>query len=206
MNDLQRTSEWYHDRCGCLTASAVSALYDMKRDGSPKQAYFDLLDRLIAERVTGDVLPNFTSAAMQWGIDHEDEARVTYEAETGACTDLVGFVKHPDIEWLGASPDGLVDDDGLVEIKCPNTVTHLKRIRAGVVPEEYKPQMLLQLVVTGRKWCDFVDYDPRCRGPYAHLSFWTIRYTPTDEEREDMIKRCKDFLGEVQTRMDDLLA
>lgn len=206
MNDLQRTSEWYQDRCGCLTASAVSALYDMKRDGSPKQAYYDLIDRLIAERVTGDVLPNFTSAAMQWGIDHEDEARIAYEAETGACTDLVGFIKHPDIDWLGASPDGLVDDDGLVEIKCPNTITHLKRVRAGDVPEEYKPQMLLQLVVTGRKWCDFVDYDPRCRGQYARLSFWTIRYTPTDEEREDMIKRCKDFLGEVQSRMNSLLA
>lgn len=205
MNELQRTADWYRDRCGCLTASAVSVLFDMKRDGKPKQAYFDLVDRLIAERITNEVQGNFTNAAMQWGIDHEDEARVAYEVQTGAFVDLVGFVRHPDIEWLGASPDGLVDDDGLLEIKCPNTTTHLRRIKEGVVPPEYRPQMLLQLLVTGRRWCDFVDYDPRCKGRFAHLAFWKIRYEPTQEELDDMRAKCIDFLNVVDEELASLI-
>lgn len=206
-NPLQRTAEWLRDRTGCLTASRFADVMARKRDGSPTKAYYDLIDTLIAERVTGDSIGIGTTAAMQWGIDHEDEARAEYEAQTGSFVDLCGFIPHPTVDWLGASPDGLVGSDGLVEIKCPfSTVVHLRRIAAKVVPEEYRPQMLLQLICTGRKWCDFVDFDPRLiGGPYERLAFWTIRFEPTEEEREKALALAKDFLAEVDRKMTDLI-
>lgn len=205
-NPLQRTPEWLHQRAGCLTASrAAAVLCRSKRTGEPLQAYYDLQDHIIAERITGDSIGIGTTAAMQWGIDHEDDARTAYEAHTGEVVDLAGFILHPSIHWLGASPDGLVGDDGLVEIKCPNTVTHLKRIGARVVPEEYKPQMLVQLLCTGRKWCDFVDYDPRLQGPYERHRLFVVRYEPTAEELDDAMQKCVNFLKEVEDEMQALL-
>lgn len=205
-NPLQRTPEWLHQRAGCLTASrAAAVLTRSKRTGEPLQAYYDLIDQLVAERITGDSIGTGTTIAMQWGIDHEDDARAAYEARTGEVVDLAGFILHPSIPWLGASPDGLVGDDGLVEIKCPNTVTHLKRIATGVVPDEYKPQMLVQLLCTGRKWVDFVDYDPRLGAPWERHRFWTIRYTPTAQELEDAEAKCRAFLDEVEAKMQDML-
>lgn len=206
-NPLQRTAEWFSDRTGCLTASRFAAVLKRKRDGTPTQAYFDLLDTVVAERITGNCIGIGDAPALAWGRDHEDEARERYEVETGEVVDLVGFIPHPEIKWLGASPDGLVDDDGLLEIKCPfSTVVHLKRIRAGVVPPEYVPQMLLQCICTGRKWVDFVDYDPRLIGtPYEHLAFWTVRYTPTEEEKAAAIEAAKTFLADVDQAMKDLL-
>lgn len=205
-NPLQRTAAWMQDRCGCLTASRFAAVYaTSKRDGKPLKAYTDLIDELVSERVTGEPCPHFKSAAMQWGIDHEGEAREAYEVETGELVDLVGFVPHPTIAWLGASPDGLVGRDGLLEIKCPDTTTHLRRIRAGIVPEEYRPQMLLQCLCTGRKWVDFVDYDPRLKGEYEPLRLWRIRYTPTKEEKADAIERAQAFLAQVDEELRKLL-
>lgn len=206
-NPLQRTPEWLHQRAGCLTASrAAAVLKRSARTGQPLQAYYDLQDTLIAERIIGDTIGIGTTPAMQWGIDHEDEARAVYEARTGELVDLAGFIPHPSIEWFGASPDGLVGDDGLIEIKCPNTTTHLRRIAAGVVPEEYKPQMLVQLLCTGRKWVDFVDYDPRLPDAYARFRFWTIRYTPTDDELDAAEALCIKFLAEVQNEYDKLVS
>ena len=206
-NPLQRTAEWFRDRTGCLTASRFADVLARKRDGTPTKAYFDLIDTIVAERITGDSIGIGDAPALVWGRDHEAEARETYEAETGRFVDLVGFIPHPDIPYLGASPDGLVDDDGLVEIKCPfSTVVHLKRIRAGVVPPEYVPQMLLQCICTGRKWVDFVDYDPRLIGtPYEHLAFWTVGYTPTEEEKAAALEAAKTFLDDVDQAMKDLL-
>lgn len=205
-NPLQRTGAWLQQRAGCLTASRAAAVLERsKRDGKPLKAYYDLKEQLIAERATGQCIGIGTTAAMQWGIDHEADARAAYEAQTCACVDLVGFIPHPSIPWLGASPDGLVGDDGLVEIKCPNTLTHLKRVGARVVPEEYKPQMLVQLLCTGRKWCDFVDYDPRLVAPWERHRFWTIRYTPTETELEAAETACRKFLAEVEAKMQDML-
>lgn len=206
-NPLQRTAEWFSDRTGCLTASRFAAVLKRKRDGTPTQAYFDLLDTVVAERITGNCIGIGDAPALAWGRDHEDEARERYEVETGEVVDLVGFIPHPEIKWLGASPDGLVDDDGLLEIKCPfSTVVHLKRIRAGVPPPEYVPQMLMQCICTGRKWVDFVDYDPRLLGTeYERLAFWTVRYTPTEEEKAAAIEAAKTFLADVDQAMKDLL-
>ena len=206
-NPLQRTADWFRDRTGCLTASRFADVLARKRDGTPTKAYFDLIDTIVAERITGDSIGIGDAPALVWGRDHEAEARETYEAETGRFVDLVGFIPHPDIPYLGASPDGLVDDDGLVEIKCPfSTVVHLRRIRAGDVPPEYVPQMLMQCICTGRSWVDFVDYDPRLIGtPYEHLAFCTVRYTPTEEEKAAAIDAAKAFLADVDQAMKDLL-
>ncbi len=205
-NPLQSSAKWLADRCGYLTASRFAdALAISKRDGKPLKARLDLVDTLIAERVTGDTIGIGQTPAMAWGAENEEFARDAYEAETGHMVTLSGFVPHPEIAWLGASPDGLVGTDGLIEIKCPNTTTHLRRVRAGVVPEEYKPQMLLQLLCTGRAWCDFVDYDPRLDDRFEHLRLFVVRYKPTQAERDEALEAAKAFLDEVEKEMQALL-
>ena len=203
---LQQTREWFQSRVGCLTASqAKDVLARSKTNGKPLKGYYDLMEKLITERLTGEPVSFGMTPAMQWGVDHEDEARTRYEDETGELVDLVGFIPHPSIEMFGASPDGFVGEDGLLEIKCPNTVTQIRRVKAGVVPEEYKAQMQVQLLCTGRKWVDFVSYDPRIQGEYERFQFWTIRYEPTEEELKDTERKCVEFLEEVEAEMAKLL-
>lgn len=199
MNTLQRTPEWLAARRGCLTASRAADILP-GRGGKYKESRRTLMLQLIAERISGRVKETGISAAMQWGIDHEDEAREAYEVETGNLVDLVGFILHPDVQNLGASPDGLVGEDGLIEIKCPETETHVAYILDGVPPAKYVPQMLQQLIVTGRKWCDFVSYDPRAKGHELFIA----RYTPTDEERQAMLQEEKTFLAETNAAMERL--
>lgn len=205
-NPLQQNAQWFKDRIGCLTASqAYDVLARSKTTGKPLKGYFDLIDKLVAERLTGEAIGVGTTPAMQWGIDHEEEARNAYEVATGNLVDLVGFVPHSEVKWLGASPDGLVGDDGLIEIKNPNTTTHIRRIKEGVVPEEYKAQMLVQVLCTGRKWVDYVDYDPRLKDEYKHLRLWIIRYEPTQDELDDALSKCKEFLEKVQETLEKLI-
>ena len=196
-NPYQQTSEWFEARCGCLTASRAKAVIARKKNGEPYAEYYTALEQIVGERLTGVVSSTGTTAAMQWGIDHEEEAREQYVIETGRDVALTGFVKHPSVRWLGASPDGLVGDDGLIEIKCPTTLTHLKRVASGAVPEEYKPQMLVQLLCTGRKWVDFVDYDPRLSADWERARFFCVRYEPTQEELADALAKCQEFLTVV---------
>lgn len=199
-NPYQRTAEWFEARTGCLTASAVADILKSKKTGKYNKSRESLMNTIIAERVSGNARDNFTSAAMQWGIDHEDDARTAYEVHTGNLVELTGFIPHPEVKYLGASPDGLIDDDGILEIKCPNPATHISYLRGGVVPEEYRPQVLLQLVVTGRKWCDFVSYDPRAK----ELAFFCVRWTPTQEERDALLEECKKFLEETEKVLNEL--
>ena len=206
-NPYQRTAEWFEARTGCLTASSVADIMPTVKElksGEIKKTYREarekLMNIIIAERVSGIARDNYTSAAMQWGIDHEDDARTAYEVHTGNLVELTGFIPHPEVKYLGASPDGLIDDDGVLEIKCPNPATHISYLRGGVVPEEYRPQVLLQLVVTGRKWCDFVSYDPRAK----ELAFFCVRWTPTQEEREALLVECKKFLEETEKVFNEL--
>lgn len=197
MSDLQRTPEWYRERCGCLTGSRVAdALAVSKRDGKPLKARQDLLLEILAERLTGEVQPHITTAAMQWGIDHEDEAREAYELASGEVVEETGFVRHPLIDRFGASPDGLVGDDGLVEIKCPGTATHVYRLMTpGAAIEAYRPQLLAQLACTGRSWVDMVDYDPRIQEPALRLR--TERFTPGEGEMEAFLAGVQAFLEDV---------
>ena len=156
----QGTPEWHAARCGKVTASRVADVIAKTKTGyGASRANY--MAELIAERLTGAQADRFTNGAMQWGTEKEPEARAYYEFVTDRAVELVGFVEHPNLNMCGASPDGLVGDDGLVEIKCPNTATHIDTLLGQAVPTKYVTQMQWQMACTGRQWCDFVSYDPR---------------------------------------------
>lgn len=157
---IQGSPEWHAIRCGKVTASRVADVIAKTKTGwGASRANY--MAELIAERLTGEPAERFTNAAMAWGTEKEPDARAAYEFFRDATVSKIAFVEHPAIAMSGASPDGLVGADGLVEIKCPNTATHLDTLLTQAVPAKYITQMLWQMACTGRKWCDFVSYDPR---------------------------------------------
>jgi putative phage-type endonuclease len=161
VNDIiQGSPEWFAIRCGKVTASRVADVIAKTKTG-PSASRANYAAQLIAERLTGVVAESFSNAAMQHGTDTEPAARSAYEFYRNVDVTEIGFVPHPSIADAGASPDGLVDADGLVEIKCPNTATHIETLLGGSVPGKYITQMQWQMACTGRDWCDFVSYDPR---------------------------------------------
>lgn len=157
---IQGSDEWKALRCGKVTASRVADIIATTKSG-PAASRANYMAELIAERLTGTTADGFTNGAMQWGTEHEPDARIAYEFMRDVEVQQVGFVEHPTILMSGASPDGLVLDDGLIEIKCPNTATHLETLLSGSVPGRYNTQMQWQMICTDRQWCDFVSYDPR---------------------------------------------
>ena len=198
-DDLQRTDDWYTVRLGKVTASRVGDVIAKTRTGwsSARQSY---MDQLIAERVTGQRARAFVSPAMQWGTDNEADALNAYAFYRDEPRP-VGFVHHPEIEWTGASPDALIGDAGLVEIKCPDTTTHLNTILSDAVPEKHLPQIMWQLACTGRQWCDFVSFDPRCPEPMRVF----IRRVARDEARiSEIAEAVRQFLSELDARMGKL--
>lgn len=157
---VQGTPEWFAARAGKVTASRVADVIAKTKSGySTSRANY--LAELLCERLTGVCEPGFTSAPMQWGKDQEPFARQAYEFRKGVEVYEVGFIDHPEVAMSGASPDGYVGDDGLIEIKCPNTATHLDTLLNGGVAGKYVTQIQWQLACTGRAWCDFVSFDPR---------------------------------------------
>lgn len=202
---LQQTSQWFEARCGCLTGSRAAAVLLRRKDGKPTAAYDDLIDTLVCERVTNEPVGIGNPPSIQWGKDHEDEAREAYEIATGEFVDLVGFIRHPTIGFFGASPDGLVGDDGLLEIKCPySTKIHLQRFVSNEVPAEYVPQMMVQLLCTGRKWVDFVSFDPRLSGSWSGARLFIKRFEPTPEQLANAEKECVFFLEKVDAQLKEL--
>jgi putative phage-type endonuclease len=157
---IQRSPEWYAMRLGKVTGSRIADLTARTKTGwGASRANY--MAELLIEHLTGEPAPSFVSPAMQWGMDQEPEARAAYEWRADCTIEQVGFVHHPRIVMSGCSPDGLVGNDGLVEIKCPNTATHITTLLHGSVPEAYTKQMQWQMACTGRAWCDWVSYDPR---------------------------------------------
>ena len=199
-NKLQGNGAWFNARTGKLTASRMKNAMKYLKGGADSADRRDLKIEILCERLTGDIVDKFVNQAMQWGIDKEPEAKEQYELKTGRLIKDVGFVDHPKIEFCGASPDGLVDE-GLIEIKCPTTATHLNWILAGVVPDDHKPQMCLQALCTGRPWVDFVSYDPRM--PEANRLF-VRRYTPSTEELAGVEAEAVKFLQEVEEMFEQL--
>jgi len=167
---VQGTPEWLAARAGRVTASMISNVL-MK----PETAGFrDYQAQLVAEILTGKPQgSDYTNIHMQFGSETEPLARSAYEAETGFSVDEVGLCIHPTIERAGASPDGLVGNSGLVEIKCPKVATHLAYLIAGVVPAGYKNQMMWQMACTGLDWCDFVSFRPDLP---EHLQLFVVRF------------------------------
>ncbi len=160
-NTEQETREWMAQRAGAFTASRSKDLMARTKTG-PGASRGSLLTLLAVERLTGECVSTYQNAAMQRGIDMEGEARDAYSFVQGVAVDEVGFVPHPTVPRCGASPDGTVGDDGLVEIKCPsNMEKHLDALRTGAHAMEYQWQLQHQLYVTGRQWVDAASYDPR---------------------------------------------
>ena len=189
----QRTDEWYAARLGKVTASRLSdVLATIKTGEAAARANYRI--ELVAERLTGKSTPSFTSAAMQWGVDCEPMARSAYETATGLIVTEVGFGDHPTIAMTGASPDGLVGDDGLIEIKCPDPKTHIETLTSKQVPEKYIPQMQWQMACTGRAWVDFVSFDPRLP---EHLMLEIIRVDRDQSLIDKYSEAVNRFLADV---------
>jgi putative phage-type endonuclease len=189
----QGTLEWFAARCGKATASRIADIIAKTKSG-PAASRKNYAAELVAERLTGKVAESFQSAAMRHGTETEPEARAAYAFYRDVEIEQVGFVDHPSIPMAGASPDGLVDDDGLVEIKCPNTATHIETIFTGKIDTKYVHQMDWQMACTGRLWCDFVSFDPRL--PEA-MAIWISRVERNDERIGFLEREVEIFLDEV---------
>ena len=196
----QGTPEWQALRTGFLTASRTADMLATIKTGESASRR-NLRAELVVERLTNSKTEGFTSSAMQWGIDNEPLARMAYEVKTNSFVDKVAFVRHQTIEWFGCSPDGLVDDDGMVEFKCPNSATHLEYLESREVPKNYYTQMQTQLSVTGRKWNDFCSFDPRFPDG---LQLLIIRVNRDEEFIAKLESESIKFLGEVDETVKSL--
>lgn len=197
----QGTAEWKQARAGMVTASRICDVLAKIKSGEAA-ARRDYKAQLVVETLIGaPVEDTYTNAAMQWGTEQEPFARASYELLTGAMVDQVGFVLHPTIERAGASPDGMVGEDGLLEIKCPKTATHLNYVLVGEVPLEYQNQMQWQMACTGREWCDFVSYDPRLP---EHLQLFVRRLERNQGFINVIELEVKQFLSEVDALLERL--
>jgi len=156
----QRTEEWFAARCGKVTASRVADIIAKTKTGysTSRENY---LAQIVCERMTKKPAESYSNAAMIHGTETEPFARAAYESAKDVLVEEVGFVVHPLIEDAGASPDGLVGLFGLVEIKCPNTATHIDTLLTQTVPGKYITQMQWQMACCERQWCEFVSFDPR---------------------------------------------
>lgn len=196
----QGSPEWFAARAGRVTASRVSDLMAKTKSGwGASRANY--MAELVAERLTGTVAEGFTNAAMKHGTETEPQARAAYQFFADAEVTEVGFVIHPTIDLSGCSPDGLVGSAGMVEIKCPNTATHIETLLGGSIPEKYIRQMQWQMACTGRKWCDFVSFDPRL--PTRMQLF--VQRLPMDPGNEIELAVI-DFLKEVEAKVSALTA
>ena len=201
MSDIEQgTDEWFAIRCGKVTASRVADVIATTKSGySAIRANYEA--QLICEILTGKPAESYSNAAMAWGTETEPLARAQYELKTGEMVNQVGFVVHPMIEQAGASPDGLVGSEGLIEIKCPNTSTHLDTLLAQKVSSKYITQMTWQMVCTGRKWCDFVSYDPRLP---ENLQLFVQRIELDEDYAKKLQNEVVMFLVEVNEKVEKL--
>jgi len=196
----QYSEAWFTARCGRATASRMADLTARTKSGwGASRANY--MAQLIAERLTGVPAESYSNAAMQWGINTEPDARIAYEFRADCDVEPCGFVVHPEIDMSGASPDGFVGRDGLLEIKCPNTATHIDTLLSGAVPAKYAKQMQWQMACCGRVWCDFVSFDPRM--PEA-MRLFIKRVPRADNDIRLLEKSVREFLAELDDKLDAL--
>lgn len=197
---VQGSDAWHMMRLGKVTASRVADVIAKTQKGyAASRANYAA--QLITERLTLTPTEGFTNAAMQWGTDMEPEARAAYEFYRAEEVEQVPFVNHPTIGDAGASPDGLVGVEGLVEIKCPLTATHIETLTGRTAPAKYITQMQWQMACTGRKWCDFVSYDPRMP---ESMMFFCVRVERDDQMIAELETEVIKFLAEVRSKVDEL--
>jgi len=186
ITDMEQGSpEWKELRLGKVTASKMSDVLSKGRGTAPSKTAETYMFDLLAERLTGKAKPFFENDSMRWGTETEPQARSMYEIKNDFVTvKQVAFVEHN--EFIGISPDGLIGDDGLLEIKCPNTTTQLKRALSDDYAKDYYTQIQCQLWVTERQWCDFVSFDPRLDCASSYL--------------QQRVKRDEDFIGNMKLK------
>jgi putative phage-type endonuclease len=200
MSADQRSPEWFSQRAGKVTASCIYKVMARTKSG-PGADRANYHAQLVAERLTGVTAESFSNAAMQWGTDCEEQARAMYALETGESVVEEGFVPHPAIEWSGASPDGMVGSTGLVEIKCPNTATHIATLRGAEIDRKYLYQMQWQMACCQREWCDFASFDPRLP---LEMQIHIRRVERDDALIAELEAEVTKFLGEVADAVADL--
>jgi putative phage-type endonuclease len=196
----QGSEEWFAQRLGKVTASRIADLLAKTKSGwGASRTNYEA--QIIAERLTGQREETFKSSAMERGNEVEAEAREAYEFFNNVTVTEASFVDHPTVEMSGASPDGFVGEVGLVEIKCPNTATHLSTLLGGSIKGAYQKQMQWQMACTGRDWCDFVSYDPRMP---EHLQMHVKRVERDHELIAEIEKEVIAFLDGVNSKIQQL--
>jgi putative phage-type endonuclease len=196
----QGSPEWFAQRLGKVTASRVADVIAKTKTGY-STSRDNYMAQLVCERMTNTVAESFTNSAMQWGTETEPLARAAYEAHADVLVDEVAMITHPTIEAAGASPDGLVGDDGQLEIKCPNTATHIDTLLTQTVPGKYITQMQWQMACTGRNWCDFASFDPRLP---TELQLFVKRVPRDDAYIQMLEKEVVQFLNELDGKIKKL--
>lgn len=200
-NAAQESADWMAARAGCFTAARASDLMAKTRTG-PGASRGNLLTLLAVERLTGQCVETYQNAAMARGIEMEAEARDAYSFQNGVAVDECGFVAHPTLPRVGCSPDGLVGDEGLVEIKVPASMAkHLDALRSGAHAVEYRWQLQHQLMVTGRAWVDAVSYDPRFP---EHLQLAITRVARDEAAIAELVAAIARADGEVEATVAEL--
>lgn len=192
MDAPQRSPEWYAERLGHVTASMFGCVMKTKKNGDFSDSAITYMLDLIGERYAGQPSDDYESFAMKRGEELEPMARDAYEWRTGLLVTSCGFIRHPDELWIGGSPDGLVGDDGIIEIKCPLTYPNHVRVEyTGQIPEEHIAQCQGNLWITGRQWVDFMSYDPRMKKSGKDL--FVIRQDRDQEYIDQLAKRVVEF-------------
>jgi putative phage-type endonuclease len=195
----QGTPEWHQLRLGKVTASRVSDVMAKIKTGESASRK-NYRAELVVQRLTGLPSESFTNAAMEWGTATEPMARIAYEIAKEVLVEQVGFIEHPTIAMFGCSPDGLVHD-GMIEIKCPNSATHIEYLTDNKAPAKYINQMQCQMAVTGKKWCDFVSFDPRLP---EDLQLFVVRVERDQKYIDSMEVEVVEFLTEVEGMVNQL--
>jgi putative phage-type endonuclease len=197
---IQGSEEWKLARCGSLGASRLADAVARTKTGYGASRA-NLMAELLVERLTGIPTEGFVSSAMQWGTEKEPDARAAYEFRSDVEVAQVGIVPHSTIAGTHASPDGLVGDDGLIEIKCPGTATHVETLLGDEIPGKYVTQMQWQMACTGRAWCDFVSFDPRMP---ESMSLFVKRVQRDDVRIAELELEARKFLAELDAKVSDL--
>ena len=196
----QGTSEWFEARLGKITASRLSAVMAKTKSG-PAATRANYMMELICQKLSGQREESYSNAAMERGVELEPIARGAYEAANGLFVEEIGLVDHPAIKGFAASPDGLVGDKGLLEIKCPNTATHVEFLKSGKIKRDYILQVHAQMLCTDRDWCDFVSYDDRLDG----LEYKCVRVEFDTNLAHEIMTEVNKFLTEMDAELQTIL-
>lgn len=198
----QRSPEWFAARLGKATASRIVDVVARTKTGwGASRANY--MAQLVCERMTGTSQDSYVNGPMQRGIETEPDALIAYSFYSDNEVDPVGFIEHPYISMSGASPDGHIGTVGSLEVKCPNTSTHIETLLNGKVSEKYMIQVQWQLACSEREWCDFVSYDPRMP---EELKLFVRRVKRNDEDIEALEQAVRQFLSEVDAKVEKLMS